>query len=79
MNSLGHDQLTPEDVKGAINQVIARLLAVGKVDILMPVSVIFVGDVRPLRDIDILAQSGYGEDARGNNIPLPKEISYLYK
>jgi hypothetical protein len=79
MNGFHNDELTPEDVKGAINQVIARLLAVGKVDILMPLSVIFVGDIRPLQDIDILAQSGYGEDARGNNIPLPKEISYLYK
>ena len=71
--------LTPADVQGAINQVIARLLADGKIDILMPLSVIFIGDRRPLRDIDILAQSGYGEDARGNNIPLPQEISYLHK
>ncbi len=71
--------LTPEDVRDAINQVIARLLAVGKIDILMPLSVIFIGDHRPLRDIEILAQSGYGEDAVGNNVPLPKEISYLHK
>lgn len=76
---LDKDELTPEDVRGAINQVIARLLAVGKIDILMPLSVIFIGDRRPLRDIEILAQSGYGEDARGTNVPLPKEISYLYK
>ncbi len=71
--------LTPEDVRDAISHVIARLLAEGKVDILMPLSVIFIGDHRPLSDIDILAQSGYGEDAQGNNIPLPKEISYLHK
>lgn len=72
-------ELSPEDVRDAINQVIARLLAVGKIDIRMPLSVIFIGDHRPLRDIEILAQSGYGEDACGNNIPLPKEIAYLHK
>ena len=49
------------------------------VDIRMPLSVIFIGDHRPLQDIEILAKSGYGEDAQGNNIPLPKEISYLHK
>lgn len=72
-------ELTPEDVRGAVNQVIARVLAVGKVDILLPLSVTFIGDRRPLHDIEILAQSGYGEDEKGNNVPLPKEISYLYK
>jgi hypothetical protein len=73
------DDLTPEDVRGAINQVIARLLAAGKIDIIMSVSVTFIGDRRPLQDIEILAQSGYGEDECGNNIPLPSEIAYLYK
>ena len=72
-------ELLPEDVRGAMNQLIATLLAVGKIDILMPVSVTFIGDRRPLEDIEILADGGYGEDARGNNVPLPKEISYLYK
>ena len=79
LNGFNQDEMASEDVKGAISQVIARLLAVGKIDILMPLSVIFVGDIRSLKDIDILAQSGYGEDARGTNIPLPKQISYLYK
>ncbi len=73
------EALTPEDVRGAINQVIARLLAMGKIDILMPISVTFIGDRRPLHDIEVLAQGGYGEDENGNNVPLPKEISYLYK
>ena len=73
------DDLTPEDVRGAINQIIARLLAMGKIDILMPISVTFIGDRRPLHDVEMLAQGGYGEDEKGNNVPLPKEISYLYK
>ncbi len=72
-------ELTPEDARGGMNQVIARLLAVGKIDILMSVSVTFIGDRRPLHDVAILAQGGYGEDEKGNNVPLPKEISYLYK
>lgn len=79
MKCVEKHELTPEDVRGAINQVIARLLAVGKIDILMPVSVTFIGDKRPLQDIETLAKNGYGEDKHGTNVPLPKEISYLYK
>ncbi len=70
---------TPEEVRGAINEVITRLLALGKIDITMPLYVTFIGDKRPLGDIAILAQSGYGEDSKGNNVPLPEQISYLYK
>jgi hypothetical protein len=55
------------------------LLALGKIDIVMPLLVTFIGDKRALHDIEILAETGYGEDANGNNIPLPEEISYLYK
>jgi hypothetical protein len=40
----------------------------------MPISVTFIGDKRPLHDIAILAEHGYGEDAKGNNVPLPEEI-----
>ena len=73
------EQLLAEDVRSVINEIITRLLALGKIDIIMPISVTFIGDKRPLRDIEILAEHGYGEDARGNNVPLPEEISYLYK
>ncbi len=72
-------ELSPEEVRGAMNECITRLLTLGKIDILMPLSVTFIGDKRPLYDIDILAKSGYGEDEKGNNVPLPEEISYLYK
>ncbi len=56
---------------------IARLQAEGKIDILTDVKVRFVGDKRVLEDIRILAESGYGEDRFGNNIPLPPKLSYL--
>ena len=71
--------LTPEDVRSCINELITRLLALGKIDIIMPLSVTFIGDKRALEDIEILAKTGYGEDARGNNIPMPAELAYLYR
>ncbi len=71
--------LTPEEVRGSINEVITRLLAIGKIDIIMPLYVTFIGDKRPLADIETLARSGYGEDSQGNNVPLPEQLSYLYK
>lgn len=37
----------------------------------------FQGDIRVLEDIRTLADSGYGEDKFGNNIVLPKSLSYL--
>jgi len=39
--------------------------------------VAFKGDVRALRDIQVLAGVNYGEDSMGKGIPLPKELSYL--
>jgi len=30
-----------------------------------------------LADIKLLAESGYGEDKLGNNIPLPEKLAYL--
>ena len=39
--------------------------------------VIFEGDIRTLRDIEILAGVNYGEDTMGKGVPLPKELSYL--
>jgi hypothetical protein len=73
------DALSSEEVRGCINELITRLLALGKIDIIMPLAVTFIGDRRALHDIETLAKTGYGEDAKGNNIPLPEEISYLYR
>lgn len=58
-------------------RVLALLLASGKIDIRMDIKVKFVGDMRAIGDIEILAQNGYGEDKMGNNINLPKKLSYL--
>lgn len=56
---------------------IARLQALGKIDIVTSVTVTFRGDRRVLADLQLLASNGYGEDAYGNNIALPDELSYL--
>lgn len=39
--------------------------------------VVFKGDMRALKDIEILATVNYGEDTMGKGVPLPKELKYL--
>ncbi|MCP4744952.1 MAG: HPr family phosphocarrier protein [Desulfobacteraceae bacterium] len=39
--------------------------------------VVFEGDLRSLKDIEILAGVNYGEDTMGKGIPLPMELKYL--
>lgn len=39
--------------------------------------VIFEGDLRALKDIEILAGVNYGEDTMGKGVPLPAELQYL--
>jgi hypothetical protein len=39
--------------------------------------VVFEGDVRALKDIEILAGVNYGEDTMGKGVPLPLELKYL--
>ena len=56
---------------------IARLQATGQLDIRTDLTVTFIGDKRVLADVDALARHGYGEDAFGNNVALPKALSYL--
>jgi hypothetical protein len=56
---------------------IATLLALGKIDVDIHITAIFAGDKRVLNDIRLLAESGYGEDKFGNNVPLPNKLSYL--
>jgi len=60
-----------------ITDEMARLLALGKIDIEADLTVTFIGDKRVLADIKLLAESGYGEDNFGNNIPLPEKLKYL--
>jgi hypothetical protein len=56
---------------------LSRLLILGKIDVDCNVKVAFVGDIRVLGDIDLLAASGYGEDEFGNNVILPEKLRYL--
>ena len=56
---------------------IARFLALGKIDIITDIRVIFEGDTRALQDIRLLAENGYGEDKFGNDIVLPEALSFL--
>ena len=56
---------------------VARLLAMGKIDVDTKMTAKFIGDKRVLADIKLLAESGYGEDKFGNNIPLPEKLTYL--
>lgn len=37
----------------------------------------FEGDVRALKDIEVLAGVNYGEDSMGKGVPLPRELNYL--
>ena len=60
-------------------EVMAGLLALGKIDIGTDLKARFVGDRRVLADIKLLAECGYGEDNLGNNIPLPDKLRYLRK
>jgi hypothetical protein len=69
------DESPPEFVTRALTQ----LLAIGKIDMEMDVTVTFYGDRRVLEDIKLLADSGYGEDDFGNNLPLPEKLAYLRK
>ncbi len=41
--------------------------------------VVFEGDVRALKDLEVLASVNYGEDQMGKGIPLPKSLQYLRK
>ena len=59
------------------NRAIAYLLAQGKIDLKTDMTVSFKGDKRVLADLEILADCGYGEDSYGNNVVLPKELSYI--
>ena len=41
------------------------------------IEVVFEGDARTLKDIEILAGVNYGEDTMGKGVPLPSELKYL--
>ncbi|MFC1634284.1 HPr family phosphocarrier protein [Planctomycetota bacterium] len=71
----------PGDQEGTMIEkvvhVMAQLLAMGKIDAESKLEARFIGDKRVLLDIKLLADTGYGEDNFGNNIPLPDKLTYL--
>jgi hypothetical protein len=74
------DELTPKEGEGVMQfamDEVARMLAMGKIDISSDIKITFKGDKRVLEDIRLLAENGYGEDAFGNNIPLPEKLKHL--
>ncbi|HET9599303.1 MAG TPA: hypothetical protein VFP65_27265 [Anaeromyxobacteraceae bacterium] len=66
-----------QPVLSFIVDAVARLQALGKIDIVATVTATFRGDRRVLADLRLLAESGYGEDAYGNNVALPEALGYL--
>ncbi len=79
-NDFSFEDLSPyenETLAEFIKRAVALYLAMGKIDIISGETVRFRGDRRVLEDIKVLAENGYGEDKFGNNIVLPKELSYL--
>ena len=58
-------------------RIIRHLVSVAKMDVRSEITVAFSGDNRAVKDIEVLANNGYGEDQMGNNIVLPEELSYL--
>ncbi len=66
-----------QPVLSFIVDAVARLQALGKIDIVRTVTATFRGDRRVLADIELLAAHGYGEDAYGNNVALPEALDYL--
>jgi hypothetical protein len=60
-----------------VTEEMGQMLALGKIDVDTDMMVTFIGDKRVLADIKLLAESGYGEDKFGNNIPLPDKLAYL--
>jgi hypothetical protein len=60
-----------------VSRAMTLLLSTGKIDVEMDITATFHGDRRVLDDIRLLAESRYGEDDFGNNLPLPPRLSYL--
>lgn len=56
---------------------IKKLLALGKIDLDLPIEAEFSGDLRILEDVRALAESGYGEDRQGHNVNLAPQLAYL--
>ena len=73
----GEVQLCVKEDKFDASSVLDIQWAGGKIQKENISKVVFKGDVRALKDIEILAGVNYGEDTMGKGVPLPKELKYL--
>ena len=73
----GQVELCAGDARFDASSVLDIQWAGGKIQKEKLTEVTFAGDVRALKDIEILAGVNYGEDTMGKGVPLPKELSYL--
>jgi phosphotransferase system HPr-like phosphotransfer protein len=73
----GQVELCVGDDRFDASSVLDLQWAGGKIQKEKLTEVIFEGDARTLKDIQILAGVNYGEDTIGKGVPLPKELSYL--
>jgi phosphotransferase system HPr-like phosphotransfer protein len=73
----GQVELCVGDARFDASSVLDIQWAGGKIQKENITQVTFEGDVRALKDIEILAGVNYGEDTMGKGIPLPRELKYL--
>ncbi len=73
----GEVQLCVKEDKFDASSVLDIQWAGGKIQKENISEVVFKGDMRALKDIEILAGVNYGEDTMGKGVPLPKELKYL--
>jgi len=73
----GQVELCAGDARFDASSVLDIQWAGGKIQKEKLAHVTFEGDVRALKDIEVLAGVNYGEDTMGKGVPLPKELSYL--
>ncbi|MDX9785984.1 MAG: HPr family phosphocarrier protein [Desulfobacterales bacterium] len=73
----GHVELCIDKDRFDASSVLDIQWAGGKIQKENIIHVVFQGDIRALRDIEVLSEVNYGEDTMGKGIPLPQELNYL--
>jgi len=73
----GQVEMCVSNSKFDASSVLDMQWAGGKIQKEQITEVIFEGDIRALKDIEVLANINYGEDTMGKGIPFPNELKYL--
>ena len=73
----GEVEMVVGDARFDASSVLDIQWAGGKIQKEAVTQVVFEGDTRALKDLEILAGGNYGEDTMGKGVPLPKELKYL--